>query len=123
VFVLLVASVVGVERLAQTRWLAKAVAREHIPLLVPVAAGFVPVGVGLGDYTLVIRVRDAGGRTFDVGVIRLKPGAECSAPLCAPGAAGFVVSGTAPAGTSLRPSSAAELVRLPRITLQGVEPD
>jgi hypothetical protein len=123
VFVLLVASVVGVERLAQPRWLAKAVAREHIPLLVPVVAGFVPAGVGLGDYTLVVRMLDGGGRTFDVGIRRVKPGAECVALLCAPGAAGYVAYGTAPSGMSLRPSSAAELVRLPRITLQGVEPD
>jgi hypothetical protein len=54
---------------------------------------------------------------------RVKPGDECVALLCAPGAAGYVAYGTAPSGLSLRPSSAAELVRLPRITLQGVEPD
>ncbi|HTJ39461.1 MAG TPA: hypothetical protein VL738_40050 [Dactylosporangium sp.] len=106
---LVLAAAVGAERLAQPRWLGEAVAHAHLPLVVPVAAGYEPVGVGLDDYALVFRMRDAGGRTFDVRIFsdgdrRIAAGAD-------------------PGGVTTRPATAKELAGLPRIPIAGDEYD
>lgn len=121
---LLVAAAVGAEHLAEARWLSRAVARAHVPLVVPVAAGYTPAAVGLGDYTLVVRMRAADGRTFDVAIERARLGDACTAHWsCTLGASAVAWDSQGPDAFTLRPAGAAELVRLPRITIQGVEPD
>ncbi|WP_238008573.1 hypothetical protein KZZ52_31770 [Dactylosporangium sp. AC04546] len=126
---LLLPATVGVEQAAQGRWLASSLEEKHIPLVAPVAAGYTPSAIGLGDYTLVVRMTGvpggtAAGRTFTVAIHASRSTASCtSTRLCHPGASGRIEQGADPGDTALRPIGAWDLARLPRISIHGVEPD